>query len=80
MKLSKLPIGIHSSDVVGILRDEGYDVGIWRLRAAATNGRIPKPIKAKAGDHLWRADDIPAICRYFDNPIKPGRPKNESPS
>jgi len=67
-----LPVGIHSSDLVKIL-----DVPIWRLRHAASQGHIPSPFKATAGDHLWTADALPAIRRYFENPNGPGRPRRK---
>jgi len=70
-----LPIGIHSSDLVAILEAEGQAVPIWRLRHAAKQGHIPQPFKAAAGDHLWTADALPVIRRYFCNPIGPGRPR-----
>lgn len=75
MKQSELPVGVHSSDVVQILNQQGRDVGIWRLRHAASRGYIPKPFKTAAGDHCWRAEDIHRIATYFDDPVKPGRPK-----
>lgn len=72
-----LPVGIHSSDLVKILADEGQPVPIWRLRHAASQGHIPSPFKATAGDHLWTADALPAIRRYFENPNGPGRPRRK---
>jgi hypothetical protein len=79
MKMAELPVGIHGSDVLHILKGEGYDVKPWRLRAATLAGRIPKPFKTTSGEKAWKADDLPAICSYFENPVKPGRPK-QSPT
>ena len=68
------PIGIHSSDLVALLKGEGFPVPHWRLRYAAARGHIPTPFTTTSGDHSWKADDLPAICRYFKNPRRPGRP------
>lgn len=77
MTTTELPVGIHSSDLVALLAAGGQPVPIWRLRHAASRGHIPAPFKAAAGDHLWAADDLPAIRRYFDNPRGPGRPSSK---
>lgn len=74
--LKNIPVGVHSSDVVQLLSRKGRDIGVWRLRYAARQGYIPKPFKTAAGDHCWRAEDLPVIARYFDDPVQPGRPKN----
>jgi hypothetical protein len=67
--------GIHSSDLVQLLRREGFDVAPWRLRYAARQHHIPAPFKTGSGDCAWRERDLPAITRYFRNPRRPGRPK-----
>lgn len=67
--------GIHSSDMVQLLRREGFDVAPWRLRYAARHHHIPAPFKTGSGDCAWRERDLPAITRYFRNPRRPGRPK-----
>jgi len=74
--MKNVPVGVHSSDVVQLLRQQGRQIGIWRLRHAASRGYIPRPFKTAAGDHCWRADDLPAIADYFDDPVKPGRKKH----
>lgn len=79
MKLAELPIGIHGSDVLNILRSEGYEVKPWQLRTAHLAGRIPEPFKTTSGEKAWKATDLPAVCLYFENPVKPGRPK-QSPT
>lgn len=75
MKAGFIKAGIHSSDLVQLLRREGFDVHPWRLRYAASKGYIPDPFRTVSGDHAWRQADVPAITRYFKNPRKPGRPK-----
>jgi hypothetical protein len=50
MKSAFIPSGIHSSDLVQLLRREGFDVAIWRLRYAAKSGHIPAPFKTNSGD------------------------------
>ena len=75
MKSAFIPSGIHSSDMVQLLRREGFDVAIWRLRYAAKSGHIPAPFKTHSGDCAWRQADLPMITRYFSNPRRPGRPK-----
>ncbi len=73
----RLPVGVHSSDVVQLLKQQqGRHIGIWRLRHAASRGYIPQPFKTTAGDHCWRAEDLPVIADYFDDPVKPGRKKH----
>jgi hypothetical protein len=69
--------GVHSSDLVQLLRREGYEVGPWRLRYAARQRHIPAPFKTKSGNCAWRQGDIQAIVRYFQNPRRQGRPKKE---
>ena len=71
----KAPTGIHSSDLVQLLRLEGYDVRAHRLRYAARAGHIPGPFTTASGDHAWRSTDLPAVRRYFKNPRRPGRPR-----
>ena len=75
MKTAHIPAGIHSSDLVQLLRREGFDVAPWRLRYAAARGHVPAPFKTSSGDHAWRQADLPAIARSFRNPVRPGRPK-----
>ena len=75
MKTAFIKSGIHSSDVVDLLRREGFDVAPWRLRYAASKGYVPPPFTTGSGDHAWRQSDLAAITRYFKNPRKPGRPK-----
>lgn len=75
MKSAHIPSGIHSSDMVQLLRREGFDVAPWRLRYAAAKGHIPAPFKTGSGDCAWRQNDLPSITRYFRNPRRPGRPK-----
>jgi len=71
-----LPAGIHSSDLVQLLRSEGFDrVHAWTLRYAAKRCRIPRPFTTASGDHAWRVDDLPTIRRYLQSPVKPGRPR-----
>jgi hypothetical protein len=71
----KAPTGIHSSDLVQLLKLEGYDVRAHRLRYAARAGHIPGPFVTASGDHAWRSADLPAVRRYFKNPRRPGRPR-----
>jgi hypothetical protein len=71
----KAPTGIHSSDLVQLLKLEGYDVRAHRLRYAARAGHIPGPFVTASGDHAWRSTDLPAVRRYFKNPRRPGRPR-----
>lgn len=70
-------VGIHSSDLVQMLKAEGFDVKPWRLRYAAQRERIPQPFTTASGDHAWRSTDLPRIRSYFRNPVGPGRPKRE---
>lgn len=75
---SNLPAGIHSSDLVQLLRAEGFDhAKPWTLRYAARLNRIPRPFTTASGDHAWRSSDLPAIRRYLRNPARPGRPRKE---
>ena len=74
-----VPTGIHSSDLVRLLRSEGFaSVQPWTLRYAARRSRIPEPFTTASGDHAWRPDDLPTIRRYLRNPVKPGRPRKGS--
>jgi hypothetical protein len=73
--MTPVPVGIHASDVVALLRDEGLVVQPWTLRYAARRQRIPPPFTTRSGDHAWSPDALPAIRRYFTNPIRPGRPR-----
>jgi hypothetical protein len=75
---SNLPNGIHSSDLVRLLRDEGFTVHPWNLRYAARRHRIPEPFTTASGDHAWKPADLPVIRRYFRNPVGPGRPRKVS--
>ena len=71
--------GIHASDVVQLLRSEGFDnARPWVLRYAARRGRIPQPFTTASGDHAWRAADLPGIRRYLRQPVRPGRPRKAS--
>jgi len=71
--------GIHSSDLVQLLRAEGFDnAHPWVLRYAASRRRIPQPFVTASGDHAWRAADLPTIRRYLRNPVRPGRPRKVS--
>lgn len=71
-----VPHGIHSSDLVQLLRAEGFDsVHPWTLRYAARRNRIPAPFTTASGDHAWRPGDLPVIRRYLKNPVRPGRPR-----
>jgi hypothetical protein len=71
-----LPAGIHSSDVVKLLRAEGFDhAQPWTLRYAARRNRIPMPFTTASGDHAWRSTDLPAIRQYLRHPVRPGRPR-----
>lgn len=73
-----LPAGIHSSDLVQLLRAEGYTVHPWTLRYAAQRRRIPEPFTTASGDHAWRPRDVPQIRRYLRNPVGPGRPRKST--
>lgn len=73
-----VPTGIHSSDLVQLLRSEGYTVNPWTLRYAARRNRIPEPFTTASGDHAWRPADLPVIRRYLRNPVGPGRPRKVS--
>ncbi len=66
---------VHSSDLINYLKDEGYDVKPWRLRHAAKKGHIPQPTKTHSGDLSWREGDVKVIKRYFQNPVRQGRPR-----
>lgn len=71
--------GIHTGDIVRLLRDqEGLPVQPWTLRYAARRERIPAPFTTSSGDHAWSPDDLPAIRRYFQNPVGPGRPRKNA--
>jgi hypothetical protein len=70
-----VPHGIHSSDLVQLLRAEGFPVHPWTLRYAARRQRIPEPFRTASGDHAWRPADLPVIRRYLRNPVGPGRPR-----
>lgn len=71
--------GIHTGDIVRLLRDqEGLRVQPWTLRYAARHQRIPAPFTTASGDHAWSPDDLPAIRRYFQNPVGPGRPRKQA--
>lgn len=77
--MKNVPTGIHSSDLVLLLRDEGFgSVHPWTLRYAAQRDRIPRPFTTASGDHAWRASDLPTIRRYLRNPVRPGRPRKVS--
>jgi hypothetical protein len=77
--MRNLPHGIHSSDLVVLLRSEGFDqVHPWTLRYAAKRQRIPAPRRTASGDHTWRPNDLPAIRNYLRNPVRPGRPRKAS--
>lgn len=77
--MKTMPTGIHSSDLVRLLRSEGFDsVHPWTLRYAARRRRIPEPFTTASGDHAWRAADLPTIRRYLRNPVRPGRPRKDS--
>lgn len=70
---------IHSSDLVVLLRSEGFDqVHPWTLRYAAKRCRIPAPLRTASGDNTWRPGDLPAIRQYLRNPVRPGRPRKVS--
>lgn len=74
--MKNVPMGIHSSDLVELLRAEGFDhARPWTLRYAAQRDRIPRPFTTASGDHAWRASDLPTIRRYLRNPVRPGRPR-----
>jgi hypothetical protein len=73
--MTPVPVGIHASDVVALLRDEGLVVQPWTLRYAARQQRIPQPFTTRSGDHAWSPDALPAIRSYFTNPVRPGRPR-----
>jgi len=73
--MTPVPVGIHASDVVALLCDEGLLVKPWTLRYAARQQRIPQPFTTRSGDHAWSPDALPAIRTYFQNPIRPGRPR-----
>jgi hypothetical protein len=73
--MTPVPVGIHASDVVALLKDEGLPVQPWSLRYAARRQRIPQPFLTRSGDHAWSPDALPAIRCYFQNPIRPGRPR-----
>ena len=73
--MTPVPVGVHASDVVALLRDEGLVVQPWTLRYAARQQRIPQPFTTRSGDHAWSPDALPAIRRYFQNPVRPGRPR-----
>lgn len=71
--------GVHTSDVVQLLRSEGFqNARPWVLRYAARRGRIPTPFTTASGDHAWRASDLPTIRRYLRHPVRPGRPRKAS--
>jgi hypothetical protein len=70
-----IPLGIHSSDLIQTMRRQSLDVKPWRLRYAASHGHIPQPFTTASGDLAWRADDVPAVVAYFQNPRRPGRPR-----
>lgn len=77
--MKNVQTGVHSSDLVQLLRGEGFDrVQPWTLRYAARHRRIPEPFTTASGDHAWRASDLPAIRRYLRNPVRPGRPRKVS--
>lgn len=77
--MKNVPTGIHSSDLVQLLRAEGFaQVHPWTLRYAARRRRIPEPFTTASGDHAWRADDLPTIRRYLRNPVRPGRPRKQT--
>ena len=71
-----IPVGIHSSDMVQLLRREGIEVASHRLRYAARAGTIPAPFKTASGNMAWPPDDLPLIAKYFRNPRRQGRPKS----
>jgi len=75
MATTLIQTGIHSGDLIQLLQREGFDVKPWRLRHAAGRGYIPTPFRTASGDHAWSARDIPAIRKYFRDPVLPGRPK-----
>jgi hypothetical protein len=76
--MTPVPVGIHASDVVALLRNEGLPVQPWTLRYAARRLRIPQPFLTRSGDHAWSPDALPAIRQYFQNPVRPGRPRKPS--
>ena len=76
---ANLPAGIHSSDLVQLLRAEGFShARPWTLRYAVRRNRIPQPFTTASGDHAWRSTDLPAIRHYLRNPVRPGRPRKDA--
>lgn len=74
--MTRLPAGIHSSDLVRLLQSEGFEaVRPWTIRHAVRRQRIPEPFTTASGDHAWPASALPAIRRYFRKPARPGRPR-----
>lgn len=70
--------GVHSSDLLRLLRREGLEVARHRLRYAAAQRYIPAPFTTASGDHAWRSTDLPAVVRYFRDPRRPGRPRKNT--
>ena len=70
-----MPIGVHSADLIGYLRDTGTPVSRRQLFYAASTGKIPRPFATRSGDFSWRPEDAGRVIAFFETPRPSNRPR-----